>query len=463
MTSMIDTSASRHAARRWIEWGDQLDRARAELRVVLEAAGLGGRVAWAGVRLAAGATGLWTASTFLRLVVERAEDADTAGASLIDSSSVGALVRRAAGSHLPLSACPAVGPFAPANGDPGGTFHAELRGPFLVDASDPATAGRRLVVRALRDTASSRQIREDEFEIVDLSDGRHLVVLPGVIDLSRTPWWSETSHRSVRDLDRQALPSSRSSAVADNGYARMVWDSLRARGVPPGSELIIVGHSFGADTALDLAADGRFNGDGGYRVTHVVAAGYASGPQLADVPRSTRVLVLQNRRDALVIAERVGQSHVTDAGYAAAEAIGETARLDAAGALGAAGAALLHGVGAVGDGAAHVVDRRDDVFGVVSSVTMGRLERAGERLTDLLTLEPGVSHPTEAQVVAVFDGGTDGFGHRQTNYVQYLQATREPAVSAFLASLAGTGRGVVGTAVAVDVSEPDLGRPAQKT
>jgi hypothetical protein len=420
-------------------------------------------VAWAGVRLAAGATGLWTASTFLRLVVERAEAADAAGASWFDSATVGTLLRRAAGSHAPLSACPAIGSFAPATGDPAGTLHAELRSPYSVDSTDPVAAGRQLVVRALHDTASPRQIREDEFEIVDLSDGRHLVVLPGVIDLSRTPWWSETLHRSVRDIDRHALPSSRSSAVADNGYARLVWDALRARGVPLGSELIVVGHSFGADTALDLAADGRFNGEAGYRVTHVVAAGYASGPQLADVAASTRVLVLQNRRDALVIAEQVGQSHVTDAGYAAAEALGEATELDVDGALGAAGSMLFHSAGAFVDGAAHAIERRDDLLGVVSGVATGRFDRAAGRLTDLVTLEPGISRPTEAQVVAVFDGGADGLGHRQTNYVEYLETTREPAVSAFLASLAGVGHRVVGTAVAVDVSEPRPHRRAQKT
>ena len=68
----------------------------------------------------------------------------------------------------------------------------------------------------------------------------------------------------------------------------MVWDALRAAGVPAGSSLMIVGHSFGADTALDLAADREFNG-GEYTVTHVVAAGYYSQPQLASVAAETSV------------------------------------------------------------------------------------------------------------------------------------------------------------------------------
>jgi hypothetical protein len=401
-------------------------------------------------------------STFLRLVVERAEHADDAGLSLFDSLTVTSLLRRAGGSNASLSACPAVGPLAPESGDPGGTLRSELRSPYAVDSVDPVDVGRQLVVRALHDTASPRQIREDEFEIVDLSDGRYLVVLPGVTDLSRTLWWSETPHRSVRDIDRHALPSSRSSAVADNGYAGMVWDALRARGVLRGSELVIVGHSFGADTALDLAADRRFNGDAGYRVTHVVAAAYASEPQLSEVPPATRVLVLQNRRDALVIAERVGQSHVTDAGYAAADVLGDAFRLDGPGAVGAAGALLLHGAGAVRAGAAHLVDRRDDAVGVVRGVATAQLDVAGERLADLMTLEPGIERPTGSQVVVVFDGGDDGLGHRQSNYVDYLRATSEPAVTAFLGSLAA-GRAISGAALAVDVSDRRPHSNTQKT
>jgi hypothetical protein len=403
--------------------------------------------------LAAAASGLWTVSAFVRLVVARVEAADASGAAVLDELTVASLLRRAAGARIPLSACPPIGPFAPESGDPGGALHAEVRSPYAIDAIDPIAAGRALVVRALRDTASARQIREDEFEIVELSDARHLVVLPGVIDLSRTPWWSETAHRSVRDIDRHALPSSRSSAVADNGYARLVWEALRARGVAPGSELVMIGHSFGADTALDLAADPAFNGDDGFRVTHVVAAAYASTPQLADVPQSTRVLVLQNRRDALVIAERVGQAHVTDAGYAAAEVAHDMARLDGEGAVSATGEFVFHAVNAVADGAAHLVDRRHDVAGVLSGLATSRFDAAGAALTDLVTLQPGVRHRTDSQVVAVFDGGGDGAGHRQTNYVEYVETTSEPAVTGFLASLA-VGRRVSGTAVGVDVSEP---------
>jgi pimeloyl-ACP methyl ester carboxylesterase len=107
--------------------------------------------------------------------------------------------------------------------------------------------------------------------------------------------------------------------VADNAYARSVIGGLDACGIPKGARLMLVGHSFGADTALDLAADASFGGPDGYRITHVVAAGYDSVPQLASVPGDTEVLVLQNHRDAVVIGEALFDHHVQHAAGSLAE------------------------------------------------------------------------------------------------------------------------------------------------
>ena len=159
-----------------------------------------------------------------------------------------------------------------------------------------------------------------------MSDGRYLVVLPGVTDLSSPDIGLSETHASVRDVDQFAYPSSRSASVAGNRYAQMVAEALAIRGVPIGSDLVIVGHSYGADTALDLAADRDFNGAGGYHVTHVVAAAYHSQPQLDHVPDSTEVLVLQNHRDVAVIVESVGAAHVTEAFEARRSAARRSAR-----------------------------------------------------------------------------------------------------------------------------------------
>jgi len=62
--------------------------------------------------------------------------------------------------------------------------------------------------------------------------------------------------------------------------------------------LLVVGHSFGADTAADLAANEEFNEN--FNVTHVVAAAYDSTPQLAYISPDIEVLVLQNNQDRAI-------------------------------------------------------------------------------------------------------------------------------------------------------------------
>jgi hypothetical protein len=446
MTLRIDTDRSLAAARQWLAWGDELDRAQFELRRVGADDDPPG-AAWVAWRMGAAASELWVAGSFLRLVVERVESADR-----LDPAAVGELLRRS-GAVVIDGACAAPALVAAPQGDAGGTFRAELRSPYAIDAVDDVEAGRQLVMRALADSATPGQIRPDEFEIVNLADGRHLVVLPGVIDLSRHPWWVDTASGSVRDLDRHAVPSSRSAAVADNAYAEMVWQALLARQVPLGSELVIVGHSFGADTALDLAADGRFNGPGGFEVSHVVAAGYASGPQLRHVPSETRVLVLENRRDLLVIAEAIGQAHVVETGYAATELADAVARLDGPAALDATRRTLAGAAGAALAAGSHLIDRSDDVSGLAGGLLAADRRRVAARLTDLATPEPRIDQATPSQLVVVFDGGGTGAGHHQDNYVEYLTGVGDPSVAAFLASLAGA-RSLGGTAWAVDVSEP---------
>jgi hypothetical protein len=219
--------------------------------------------------------------------------------------------------------------------------------------------------------------------------------------------------------------------------------------VQPGSELIIVGHSFGADTALDLAADPEFNSGGfnsggvdgreGFDVTHVVAAGYHSGPQLGHVPSSTRVLVLQNDRDVAVAAEAVGEAHVTDLAYAIGDVGEGLLALDPGLVASGVAESVWHRIQAEASAVTHVAGRLDDVL--------------ADGPQQLLTRRPGVDTSRPSQVVAVFEGGGEGAGHHQHNYIEFLEQTRHPAVTAFLGSLAGAA--VIGTAVAVDVSVPE--------
>lgn len=197
-------------------------------------------------------------------------------------------------------------PDDPGNGDPGGTFTTRPTGGRLTETTGSLVdLGRRAVIGALDDTARADVIRSDEFEIIRHGEMTYTIVLAGVVDLSRPERGYHQHHGSVRDTDVVAARSAASASIGDNLYAQLVAESLDRLGVPAGSDLLLVGHSLGADTALDLAADPVFNGDR-YRVTHVVAAGYHSEPQLGHVQAHTEVLVLQNNKDVPVLVEGWG-------------------------------------------------------------------------------------------------------------------------------------------------------------
>lgn len=321
------------------------------------------------------------------------------------------------------------------NGDPGGTYSAETRAPYAPAGRTDTDRGRAALERLLADTAVSSQLQNDEFELVRHDNGRYTLVLPGVIDLSRPHWGLDDHSRSVRDVDQFALPSSADATVASNRYAQMVREYVRAN-VPPGAEVMIVGHSYGADTALDLAADPTFNNrTTGVNVTHVVAAAYFNQPQLDDVPARTQVLVLQNARDAAVVGEGIG--------YTATEARNTVGRArNALDDLRELGGALLRGDAA-------------RVFGEGRELA-GQVPRALPWPDAAALLGTGVERVDSHTLVARFDGGSEGVGHHQQNYIDYLNTTADPSVRAFMASLSRAGYAGAGQTQAVDVSVPDV-------
>ncbi|MEZ5409322.1 MAG: hypothetical protein R2761_14940 [Acidimicrobiales bacterium] len=202
------------------------------------------------------------------------------------------------------------GPPEPRTGDPGGRLDTRPNGTFQVGGATDRDRGRAAVVDAFEATGDSGRIRSDEFQIIDHGNGNYTVVLPGVTDLSDPHAGFDPVDQSVRDTDQVAAVSAGSTGIDGNRYAQMVREHLQRADVPPGANLMIVGHSFGADTALDLASDPGFNGRD-YHVTHVVAAAYYSQPQLPHVQPGTEVLVLQNNKDVPVLAEQLGHVPTT--------------------------------------------------------------------------------------------------------------------------------------------------------
>lgn len=454
MTLALDPVAARAVARGLSTIGDSLYEQAFSWRARLADLGLAGHSVVGRRAIEESAEELWRDATFLALTADQVTGADRgAGAAPLTAADLWRLASGAEGRHGWL------GPFrdalgaSPAGGELGGLFDGELRRPLHVYGTDPVTRSRSLLGRLLADLSDPMQIRADEFGLVQLADDRWIVVLPGVTDLSRPDLFLSDEHRSARDLDQYAVPSSRSTDVADNRYAELVWRALAARGVPDGAELMIVGHSFGADTALDLAADPTFNGEQ-YTVTHVVAAGYHSQPQLPDVVDSTEVLVLQNHRDAAVIVEGVGQSHAAKSVTSRASAIADAFRFDLPGVVGHAVDTVRHDVGTVLDLGEFAWQHGDEVARVTTGVTSGNWVLARGAAADLLTLEPRVERVGDHAVVDVFEGGGHGAGHHPTNYLEHIAEVDHPDVVGFLASVAAQGYDADGAVVAVDISVP---------
>ncbi|HEY5663006.1 MAG TPA: hypothetical protein VIS05_03095 [Ilumatobacter sp.] len=454
----IDPEPARRVALVWAERGDAWFRVSTELTAELDRLHLHDAGDTAARQLAAASTESWVLASLTRLVADRAAAADAAAP--VDAATIARWLHRAGAQAqlaMPAACVPdwAAFAFSPARGDLGETGDTELRTPYLISGSTPVERGRAVVTRALTDVGDPARLRPDEFELVRLDGDRYLIVLPGVIDLTSPRLGLDPANRSVRDLDRHAVASARSTSVGDNRYARMVWDAVVAAGVPAGARVMIVGHSFGADTALDLAADAGFNGPEGFSVTHVVAAGYHSGPQLATVPPATEVLVLQNRWDAAVIGEMVGHPHVVGAIDEAATTVAALGRGDPAAAVTALGGLLADASGAALDGARFIADQRAAWAGAAIAVATGQLPAATRHVADAVTPRPGVRRTGERQVVDVFAGGFAGAGHHPDHYAAHLESTDDPAVVAFLASVADGGYADHGTAWAVDVSVPD--------
>lgn len=161
-------------------------------------------------------------------------------------------------------------------------------------------------------------ISQDQIEIRDVGDGRYVIVLPGVSDLSEGGWtaplgWDRPNQwGSARDMHyaRQSEMNSVNGAVnGTNAYAFAVEQAMLAYGIPGGSSVMLVGHSFGAYTAAELATDPAFNaamGGGGYvDVTHVVGAGASAGFRMNELPSGSEGLLLNNAIDKAYLAERI--------------------------------------------------------------------------------------------------------------------------------------------------------------
>ena len=192
--------------------------------------------------------------------------------------------------------------------------------------------GRNALVEAFYATADGRRAEGHEIEIRQLENGRWIIVLPGVVDLSSgvgevagaalrgdvlAPWFDGEQPDTARRMEYASLEALDDADQFNNPYARRVIEQMKLAGIPAGAEVMIMGHSFGAYTAMELAGNPMFNSSDGesagyhVNVTHVLAAGADTDWKLSEVPGSTAALVLNNRLDLVVRGEDALQGNAS--------------------------------------------------------------------------------------------------------------------------------------------------------
>lgn len=135
---------------------------------------------------------------------------------------------------------------------------------------------------------------------VACTDGteRHVVLLPG------------TSFGRLSNSTPQDLVGAFDALLrTDTTYSRSAKRMLLRAGVPEGAELMIVGHSLGGITAMNLACDLDFVSR--YRLTHVVTVGSPIDTKRPADP-TTRVISLVNQHDVIPGLDGRGPASAND-------------------------------------------------------------------------------------------------------------------------------------------------------
>ncbi|MFJ8821064.1 hypothetical protein ACIREE_04710 [Streptomyces sp. NPDC102467] len=135
---------------------------------------------------------------------------------------------------------------------------------------------------------------------ISCADGtlRHVLLLPG------------TSFGRLSNSTPQDLVGAFDALLrTDTTYSRSAKQMLLRAGVPEGAELMIVGHSLGGITAMNLACDLDFVST--YRLTHVVTVGSPIDTKRPADP-TTRVISLVNQHDVIPGLDGRGPASAND-------------------------------------------------------------------------------------------------------------------------------------------------------
>lgn len=325
-------------------------------------------------------------------------------------------------------------------GDPGGTLETDPRLAWHTSGDSGSERGQNVMLQALEVMSNSNLIGPDEIGVIKLDNNNLIFIIPGVTDLSQYIEWAQgdadspvgynREHQSLRDTDQVAAGSAIERGVDGNPLAQLIEQFCDSNGVPPGTKIAVIGHSFGSDTAFDLAADAEFGGGPGgggrYSVTDVIGFGYDNDSQYADITTDAHVLGVQNSNDLVVKAERKLRP----------------------------GIEILGGVGEIGD---------SDIADGFERVRNGLARRWINRG------RTGVVAHDDHQTNVVFAGGDQGVGHHPNNYktpIAFADPTSaspiDQAILSAANNLAVNGFTGSGTLHAIDVSKPPSKPPKRE-
>lgn len=120
-------------------------------------------------------------------------------------------------------------------------------------------------------------------------DGRR----SAIVDITGTRRWTPGQPSNVADL----YTNERAVLGKSTAYEQGVLAALRQAGVRATDEVMLVGHSQGGLIAVNTARDAVTSGE--FNVTHVITAGAPVGLVVGQVPKSVRVLALENSKDVV--------------------------------------------------------------------------------------------------------------------------------------------------------------------
>jgi hypothetical protein len=160
---------------------------------------------------------------------------------------------------------------------------------------------------------------------------RYVVELPGMRHMGAAP-------------DPQDLTGAISAvAFPSTAYTRCVAKALDAARVPPGADVMLVGHSEGGIVAMDLAGDSAFNGRR-VNVTHVVVAGSPVSSKRVAAASATKVFSVENVNDIVTHLDAVDSADSAGCAGSAGSvnAAGSAGSVNAAGSAGETPARLTY-------------------------------------------------------------------------------------------------------------------------